>query len=330
MSVLNSCYFDDYFGRPVLKAVFVTAQSTAYYHVQMKDPAETWTSEGVAFGIWRHDATMHDGQADIAIIYPAVDTFDLRVRCLDGVTVTDWYELSRVGTGSSAPAGGVYARTVTYKEVRDGVIERYSTSSSDLTAVELRRLAQFITAANRQVLMGYPWAELVVTESVTCASGKVLWADIRGADVRKFFTADPRPTTSTALPINEKQPDATGIWLDSGTLATVWAQYVPRPPKFSSVEYDNAATYAVADVCYYNTTGHCYECIAASTGHAPTNTTFWRPLPILWTVAEAVMGFAEAAVYARERQEATAMTVRLTAEQLLNELQFHDCKKRSS
>ena len=243
-----------------------------------------------------------------------------------GVYLTGTY-LSDGGTPQT-PVKPLYSRQLTYKEVRDEVVARYYTATTPSTA-ELDRLATYITSANRMALQGYAFGEQWTTMEVDCANGKVLWADIYGADHREFYTADPRPADSRAIQIQENQPDADGVWLESGTLTTVWAKFVPRFPIYTNTALVNGTSYGQGAIGFVDATGHCYECIAAdgATGAEYADTDKWRSLPLLWIVAEPIKGFAEASLFARSQERGQAATIRAESQATLDELRYHDCGK---
>lgn len=300
-------------------------------HIGWKLPDDAWLDPFPASG--QGTIVTQTGPSSGGQIYefPALNVaFDVRARTKDTATsdLSDWVELSYVPSAASAVAEAeLDARMLTYKQVRDGLITRKYSTTPD--AAEMARIAEFITAANRLALQGYKWSELLVTEEVACDNGRVLWAAVRGASERSFFTADPRPANSTALPLQAKSlPDEDGVWLDSGTRTSVWVQYVPRLPRFSSVEIVGGTAYGQGAVRYLDSTGHCYECIAANgaLGSEVADTTKWRPLPLLWETEEVVKSFAEAACYSRSEERGQASSIRAEARENLAELQFNDCR----
>jgi hypothetical protein len=55
-----------------------------------------------------------------------------------------------------------------------------------------------------------------------------------------------------------------------------WNQIMHAELRYYRDAYDAATAYAEDDEIYYSTTGLYYICILASTGNAPTNTTYWE------------------------------------------------------
>lgn len=318
--------------------------SPVVFNVKMKSPSGSWAS-ATGFGHGNYlDSGTPAGCAQVLRLPANMVSFDLRVTSVDvfkqsspGLTSSEsWnpgppFDVSYTAPAVSVPAvAALDARTLTYKQVRDGLIARKYSSTPN--AAEMARIAEFITAANRLALQGYKWSELVVTEAVTCDNGKVLWSAIRGASERTFYTADPRPANSRALKIQEKSfTDDDGVWLESGSLTSVWVQYVPRLPRFSSVEVESGTSYGLGSVRYHDSSGHCYECIATggALGSEIADATKWRALPLLWETEEVVKSFAEAACYSRAEERGQASSIRKEAHENLENLKFNDCRNRN-
>jgi len=261
-----------------------------------------------------------------------------RIQLLDAglavINSSDWFYVnwdsvtqSQVNVGRAPIVALPFGRSQSYKQVRDALINRRGIQSPN--AAELERIAQFITAANRQSLQGYTFGEQWNTLEVTCDNGKVLWADIYGADHREFFTADPRPANDCARCITEKQPDADGVWLDSGIATTVWAKFVPRFPEFTNVALVDATSYGQGAIGFVDATGHCYECIAVTgaLGSEYADTSKWRPLPLLWIIKEPIIGFAESLLAERSQQYGSAASIHARAMDTLGTLQTKDLEK---
>lgn len=60
--------------------------------------------------------------------------------------------------------------------------------------------------------------------------------------------------------------------------AAYWAE---SKTSYSGDEYAAATTYAAGDIVYYQTTDRYYQCHSASTGNAPTDTSYWGVLTAL-------------------------------------------------
>lgn len=107
----------------------------------------------------------------------------------------------------------------------------------------------------------------------------ILPSQVGNGSFFRFFDTDPRPLTSSLLynRLSVRQNDATGIYLNlraSTNPSSVFCLYRPAAPRYTSVVYDNAHTYAVDDLQLF-TDGHVYRCvIGATTGTSPL-----APLP---------------------------------------------------
>ncbi len=316
-------------------AVALTEGSQVLFQTQVKLPPESFDDSGSAY------------LASVVVPVNSAGYAGFNYNCLKrsgefrirvGVyvvgsptTFTDWqvFDLPSSGASATLPPTSI-ARILPYKTVRDGVIERYFSTTP--TATEMQRIARFITAANRQAHQGYSWSELIVTEEIDCDDGKVLWADVQGADHRWFYTADPRPANSNAIEILEKTADADGIWLTDGAVnrTTVWAVYVPRLPVYTSEAVVAETTYDLGSMVYDDDTGHCYECVAESgaLGSDLDDTDQWRARPVLWIVQDVIEALAESSLLERSQERGQAATVRANAEGNLQALQCQDLMKK--
>lgn len=128
------------------------------------------------------------------------------------------------------------ARTVTYSSVRDSVLRRRGIDpNGTVTAKEEASAADYITSAYKYCLESYQWTEAIVTATVDCASGLVLWADIEDASWWEFYSEDPRPYdslgTSQAYAIEVRRSGNDGLWLKT-ELETVFVRYIAAAPHF--------------------------------------------------------------------------------------------------
>jgi len=296
---------------------------------EIKAPSQAWGDASITY----KDVPTGGGAAVADLGLPLnIRDIDARARVSEDGAVTwlPYSELSYASRWNDTVPTGLNSRVLTYKTVRDGVIERYFSTTP--TATEMQRIARFITAANRQAHQGYSWSELIVTEEIDCDDGKVLWADVQGADHRWFYTADPRPANSNAIEILEKTADADGIWLTDGAVnrTTVWAVYVPRLPVYTSEAVVAETTYDLGSMVYDDDTGHCYECVAESgaLGSDLDDTDQWRARPVLWIVQDVIEALAESSLLERSQERGQAATVRANAEGNLQALQCQDLMKK--
>ena len=81
----------------------------------------------------------------------------------------------------------------------------------------------------------------------------------------KYYQALQAQTPATTAPADAAGTENSDYWAECKT-------------EYTANDYAAATTYAVGDQVYYPTTGLYYQCIAASTGNAPTNTTYFIAL----------------------------------------------------
>jgi len=85
-----------------------------------------------------------------------------------------------------------------------------------------------------------------------------------------------------------------GIVPESRAGARVYVEFRKRPPTFAADEYSAVTAYAADDVRFYPTTWECYRAKQATTGNAPTNTTYWEKVEFPYVLKR----FVEQACYA--------------------------------
>lgn len=332
MLTCYASFIDDYSGNVCLSMAardddYPLALNTAV-QVQMMVKArwQEWTSEGL-HSVFYYLESAANHLAHTAFMYP-VDSgsFDVRLRARLQSPVGPWSEWLEVAYTPETEGVAVEldVRTVTYKSVRDGVAKRrgYGDANNPLTAEVEADLAEYITTANRYCLEQAPWSEWKRGASVSCTSGVVTWAAIHGADYFEFWTEDPDTINSCAERINVICQDNAGLHLDT-TRASVFAHFTPRPPVFDSRPVVSGTLYPQGSVRYDDRTGHCYEVIHASgaLGSALADTARWRPLPILWLLADCVKLLAIAdALGNGEHERAQAADLRQQVEERLDQL----------
>jgi hypothetical protein len=289
--------------------------------VQWKRPWQTWAQASDASQAYQVTPTYTGPEIDNFTIYIFDDlhvAFDVRVR-QTGIIDYDYHELS-YDPGDEPSSGAISARTTTYKSVRDGLAKRLRFSEA-LSTLEAAEIAEYLTSAYRYVLEAWPWAELTRSEEVTVTDGLVTWAAVWNGDFREFWTENPDAPDSKAKRVTVVREDASGLRLNvKAATTTVWARFTPRPPEFTSSAYNNAKAYVVGDLVYDDTTGHCYECTAAGTGNAVTNTAHWRALPILLKLAEVTKLLALAEWIGAKEERGQAESIQANAERKLDQL----------
>jgi hypothetical protein len=305
---------------------YALAQGTAVQmQVTVKTRAQAWTDTGL------HSLTYYltvnaSNLAQMALMWPLdMGPFDVRLRARLGSPVGPWseYNYEAYTPEMEGVAVELNARTVTYKFVRDGVAKRRGFGAGNpLTEDAAAELAEYITSANRALLEDSPWPEVKRAESVTCSNGFVTWAAIHGADYFEFWTADPNLAGSCATPLTVRDQNQLGLYLDT-TLTNVFAKFTPRAPVFDSRPVVSGTTYPLGAVRYDDATGHCFEVIHSSgaAGSSLLDPTRWRPLPILWMLADGVKLLAIADALGNGEHERTqAADLRDQVEALLTKL----------
>jgi hypothetical protein len=86
-----------------------------------------------------------------------------------------------------------------------------------------------------------------------------------------------------------------GIVPDRRAGAQVYVEFRKRPPVFASDEFDAGTAYAADDVRFYADTWECYKALQATTGHLPTDATYWERVDF----PAALKRFVEQACYAQ-------------------------------
>jgi hypothetical protein len=258
---------------------------------------------------------------------PNARTFTARMRASDnaGSTWTSWITATYTATTEPTEGNAPQARTVTYKQVRDTVAVALEMDlDTGLTSKQAADLASCITKAYRYCLRFDRWEEAIYTDtSVTCTNGLVVWTEVQRGAWFEFWTTDPRPVNNTAMRIPSLKPaDNSGIWLDT-TLSTVFARYIPRAPRFSSVELVSATTYPADTVRYDVDSGQVVQALTSALGSEVADDTKWLALPILAILEDAVSLRAQAEYRNMEQERDQAADLRAQADDELNSVAFH-------
>lgn len=303
-----------------------TSDATAasvQFGLQMKLPSQEWADVSYSYFTKAVGGGTANQEVRLVLNQP---TMDLRARIQDLDTLE--YTAYRTATWTSAavevdPEVAVLnARTWTYKQVRDALIERYYSAAP--SAAEMVRIAQFITSANRQVLEEWPWAEAMISTTVDVTDGLVTWTALQGADYYQFWTVNPwaEATRDEAQEVRVLKASSEGLYLAPKDLTTVFVSLSRRAPTFSSVELVGATSYGYGHVGYNEATGHCYECIAAdgALGSQIGDADKWRSLPILWLLLEPILNLAEAQLFSRSQERGQASSLRAAASEQLDVL----------
>jgi hypothetical protein len=169
-------------------------------------------------------------------------------------------------------------RTATYKSIRNGVLQKMGIDAAQpIIASQAAALAEYIASALETVWGHYDWPDTTVSQTLTPAGTTLSYGTTIGQILR---ITDKEPTTSRLVQtftFEENSTSTQATITDTRYTAgeDVFVKYRRPLPSLTATAYSAAATYAPDDVVYDDTTGDCYLCILASTGNAPTSTTYW-------------------------------------------------------
>lgn len=95
---------------------------------------------------------------------------------------------------------------------------------------------------------------------------------LHGVAIRMGLEPDVNFTNNQALAFTEFINE----YAQEGIEKFDWPEWCTIEERFYRADYSALTAYSVGDQVYYPTTDAYYECIATSTGNAPTNTTYWE------------------------------------------------------
>lgn len=195
--------------------------------------------------------------------------------------------------------------TVTFKAVLHGVHTRCGGSPGNLTPEDAAAITEYINSAYKLAWRHYEWPDaLNVEERTTDADGAVPKVASGETTIETLFLATEQDPRTARNPRQVRYKEGRGEFLFGPDYVTadVWLVFRAPVPVFSSEEWSSTEAYAVGDVVYLPSTGHCYTCIQAHTNHTPPNGTYWTVTAILDGLAEAVKAGAHAAMMRDEGQ----------------------------
>lgn len=207
------------------------------------------------------------------------------------------------------------AATKTFSRILASICHRLDKDVPASTR-DAARFAEYVTAATKLVWEFYPWPDALEleTESVTThptLTGakyipKVTDSRTIGT-LNGVYSANPLADSSARQLTFTKRAD--GYYLPPGSSeTTVWLDYRPAPPEYTSELHVLADTYAVGDLVWdKTTTGHVFKAIAAvSANTALTDTAKWIAIPVLACLAEPIISGVIGAHNASEGNHGTA------------------------
>jgi hypothetical protein len=194
-------------------------------------------------------------------------------------------------------------------------------------------LAEGITEAYAECVKFRDWPEALELEELTVETDpdstlpylpRMLQSGILLHTVHGIWDKHPAEPGARALPYR-LEPSGYYLRACDGVSAGggVWVKYRTDSPKFSAIEFDIGERYPAGNVVYDSETGHCYLALQNTEGYPVTDTTRWRPQPLLDLLRLAVIAGATAHFLRSEGQDQTArgyeikMQDRLETEALL-------------
>ena len=217
--------------------------------------------------------------AAVEVFYPASGGYYQALRASTGqapatlsgsawvVNTAYWAEVAAAYAGDDWATGAVYAVADVVRNPSDG---RYYACHTAHTA------GGTFDATKFGILT--PWRPYVALDQASrTAIGEVL----------HLFRRDPRVYRGRGGLVLFTV-GAEGIVPAEGAPASVWIEFRVRPPRFTSTAYSSSTAYVAGDLVYYATTGECYQALASTTNHAPTDTTYWRRQELPYVVSQFV------------------------------------------
>lgn len=177
------------------------------------------------------------------------------------------------------------------------------------------RLAELLLDFNRGYSAAYgwmnnTWEDAWTSDELTPTDGVITFAQLDDAQIFSLWSEDPRPytaNTSTAYAVPFKTSDS-GLHVQT-TEDTVYAFWLPACPRFVTTAY-NAGTAYTAGQSVCATDGNVYRALQATTGNEPSaSPTYWRALPVLSVLADAVLDLSMANYFQRTGERGSARDV---------------------
>lgn len=203
-----------------------------------------------------------------------------------------------------------------------------------LLAVEEAHFLQYFNSNLRYIWETFEWPEICPTEQRFPNASGVLELDNTGeteiGEVFAIYSANPllaAGASEVSWVLTSDGAQLTGTDLSSA----VWVYFKERCPVFSGAAYVGATTYDEDDQVYYSTTGKFYRAILETTGHAPTDTSYWEEVEIPYAFLEYVIRSSYADALAAEGFDEKANRHRGNAEMwLLQEIEKVSRQQRQS
>lgn len=184
----------------------------------------------------------------------------------------------------------------TFKSVFDDLCGALDFAPTDVTgnaALSAKVLGCF-QRGYRAAYRKRPWEDVWKDGELTPTGRLITHLQIEDARFYEFWSADPRVSSTSG---GAAYPIASTVSQDGLTLAeeveTVFAFFMPKQPRFTLTAYGSGTTYAAGALVLYSDE-HVYLSLQGSnTNKLPTTeTAWWRQVPVLEVLAEAVVHLA--------------------------------------
>lgn len=188
-------------------------------------------------------------------------------------------------------------RTTTYRSIRNGVLRRMGLDAAQpILGSQAAAIADYLGTAIEEAWGHYDWPDTTPSATFTPAGSTISYGTTIG-QILRITDLEPTSTRLVQTFTFAENSDSTAATITDTRYTAgddVFVKYRTPIPRFTSSDYAAATTYAPGDVVYYDQVGDCYLCILATTGNAPTDTTYWvrQRIPALFADYLKIMGHA--------------------------------------
>lgn len=207
------------------------------------------------------------------------------------------------------------AATKTFSRILASICHRLD-KDVPATTRDAARFAEYVTAATKLVWEYYPWPDAMeledeaVTAHPTLTGAKYIPKVTNARTIGTLngvYSANPLADTSARQLTFTKRAD--GYYLPAGSSeTTVWLDYRPAPPEYTSTVHVLSSTYAAGSLVWdKDGSGNVFKAIAAvSANTALTDASKWLAVPVLACLAEPIIAGVIGAHNASEGNHGTA------------------------
>lgn len=175
-------------------------------------------------------------------------------------------------------------RTVSFQNILRGICDQLGWDADNLDADEFGRIKRAVTASLEEITAATWWSDLLKTEQIQFADP---WEVATAYAVGDFVYYAPEQAYFQCVRAHAGQaPSTAGI-----TSLAYWSE---ADLAWDADQYDAAAAYVAGDVVMF-TDGNFYHCHTASTGNAPTDTSYWGMLTA-WVPTYTLTGSGRVAI----------------------------------